>query len=198
MKNPIMTIKMANGKCIIIELYPKYALNTVASVISIATKGYYDGKEFYRIVKDFVIQTGCDGKNPVPEADYVLPLETVNSGFDTKPPSFLKGIVGMAGMRECTSGSSFFIMTGDSPGLDGDFPVIGNVIEGMEEVERINNVECDETYYKHIPFFAPKTPEIMEKVTVETFGETYPEPKTIPKPQSYLDQEKEIDNVKGK
>lgn len=179
--NPRLTIRMQNGKSIIIELFPQYTPNTVASVIHLAKNGYYNGEKFYRIVKDFVIQAGC--KETVVEADYVLPLETKNAGYDTNQPSFIKGIVGMAGTREYTSSSDFFIMTGDSPGLDGDFPVIGKVIDGMDEVDRLNNVECDETYFKEIPFYSPIKSEFMELVTVETYGEVFSKPITIPKPE---------------
>ena len=59
--NPIMHIEMAEGGMIDIELFPDVTCNTVRSVIWLANQGFYDGRDFYRVVKDFVLQTDCAG-----------------------------------------------------------------------------------------------------------------------------------------
>lgn len=68
-----------------------------------------------------------------------------------------------------SAGSQFFIMHKDSPHLDGAYAAFGKVTEGMDIVDKL---ACVETDYGDMPV----TPVVMEKVTVETFGEEYPEP----------------------
>jgi peptidyl-prolyl cis-trans isomerase B (cyclophilin B) len=71
-----------------------------------------------------------------------------------------------------SAGSQFFIMHADSPHLDGQYAAFGKVIEGMEEVDRIASVKKN---FRD----KPKKDEVMEKVSVETFGEDYSDPETI-------------------
>lgn len=170
MKNPEMTITMDSGKQIVIELYHQYAPNTVASVIDAIQRKAYNGRIIHRVVKDFVLQAEIAN-------DYYIPRECAAVGVVTDCPSFRKGIVGMGSEGGYSSGTSFFIMTGDAPSLDGDFAVIGKVIAGMDEVMRINEVPCDGRLYKgKIPFYRPLKDEIMVEVTVDTFGAEYPQP----------------------
>lgn len=68
-----------------------------------------------------------------------------------------------------SAGSQFFVMHQDAPHLDGAYAAFGKVIEGIENVDAIAGVETD---YMDMPF----EPQIMTKVTVETFGEDYPDP----------------------
>ena len=70
-----------------------------------------------------------------------------------------------------SAGSQFFIMHKDSPHLDGGYAAFGKIIEGMDTVNKIAETSTD---YSDRPI----TPQILKKVTVETFGETYPEPET--------------------
>ena len=200
MQNPNLVIAMASKNKIVVELFPDSAPNTVASVIWLAEKGLYDNRPFYRVIKDFVIQTGC-ARDMWHESgcEYIIDSECIDSGFTIPQSQFKKYIVGMAGMGKgsnITSGSEFFIMTGDAPHLDGNFPVIGKVISGFEEVDRINGVPCSDLTFKDIKYYQPLEKEIMEKVTVETFGASYPAPKTKPFPNGYLDEDKELDKLR--
>ncbi len=72
-------------------------------------------------------------------------------------------------MMPNSAGSQFFIMHEYSPHLDGQYAAFGKVIEGMEVVNDIAKVKTDRND-------KPKTPQVMKNVTVELFGETYPEP----------------------
>lgn len=63
MSNPIVTIEMENGGIIRAELYPEVAPNTVRNFISLASKGFYDGTIFHRVIPGFMIQGG-DRKAP--------------------------------------------------------------------------------------------------------------------------------------
>ena len=69
-----------------------------------------------------------------------------------------------------SAGSQFFIMHENSAYLDGQYAGFGKVIEGMEVVDEIASVNADRQGY-------PSVPQIMKKVTVETFGVDYPQPK---------------------
>ena len=71
-----------------------------------------------------------------------------------------------------SAGSQFFIMHEDAPHLDGQYAAFGKVIEGMDVVDAIAAVETD---YND----RPRTPQKMKKVTVETFGVSYPEPEKV-------------------
>jgi peptidyl-prolyl cis-trans isomerase B (cyclophilin B) len=84
-----------------------------------------------------------------------------------------RGVLSMARSGQPNSaGSQFFIMHEKSPHLDGDYAAFGKVIEGIEVVDRI--VKTPRNYNDK-----PKTPQIMKKVTAETFGADYPEPEKI-------------------
>ena len=72
-------------------------------------------------------------------------------------------------MAPNSAGSQFFIMHKDSPHLDGQYAAFGKIIEGMDVVNKIAETETDWSD-------KPTTPRVMEEVTVETFGENYPEP----------------------
>ncbi len=72
-------------------------------------------------------------------------------------------------MMPNSAGSQFFIMHEDSPHLDGQYAAFGKVVEGMEVVNEIATVKTDRND-------KPKKPQVMKNVTVELFGETYPEP----------------------
>ena len=66
MANPIVTIEMENGGKIVAELYPEIAPETVNNFISLASKGFYDGTIFHRVISGFMIQGGDpDGNGTV-------------------------------------------------------------------------------------------------------------------------------------
>ena len=80
------------------------------------------------------------------------------------------GVLSMARtMIPDSAGSQFFLMHKDSPHLDGSYAAFGKVIEGMEVVNAIAETRTDFSD-------RPLEDQVMETVTVETFGETYPEP----------------------
>ena len=68
-----------------------------------------------------------------------------------------------------SAGSQFFIMTANAPHLDGQYAAFGKVIEGMEQVYDIVNTKRDN-------MDKPLKPQVMKKVTVDTFGQEYPKP----------------------
>ena len=168
-KNPITTINMENGKSITIELYPEIAPNTVNNFISLIKKKFYDGLLFHRVIADFMIQGGCPKGTGTGGPGYKIKGEFLSNGFknDLKHK---EGVISMARSSEPNSaGSQFFIMHKDAQHLDGNYAGFGKVIEGMDEFDRIATVEKDRND-------KPIIPEIIKDITVNCFGENYPEP----------------------
>ena len=169
MSNPIVTFEMENGDVIKAELYPEIAPNTVNNFVSLVSKGFYDGLIFHRVIPGFMIQGGDPKGSGVGGPGYSIKGEFTANRF----PNNLKhdrGVLSMARtMAPNSAGSQFFIMHENSPHLDGQYAAFGKVIEGIEAVDRICEVRTD---YND----RPRVPQVMKKVTVETFGVEYPEP----------------------
>ncbi|MBQ9420939.1 MAG: peptidylprolyl isomerase [Lachnospiraceae bacterium] len=169
MQNPIVTIQMENLDEIKIELYPHVAPNTVNNFISLVKKGFYDGLIFHRVIKGFMIQGGCPYGMGTGGPGYQIKGEFSGNGV-VNDLKHTRGVISMArAMNPNSAGSQFFIMHQDAPHLDGQYAAFGMVIEGMDAVDRIADQPTDWND-------KPREDQIMEKVTVETFGEEYPEP----------------------
>ena len=169
MSNPIVTIEMENGDVIKAELYPEIAPNTVNNFISLVKKGFYDGVIFHRVIPGFMIQGGDPLGKGIGGPGYTIKGEFTANRFKNDL-RHERCVLSMARtMAPNSAGSQFFIMHEDSPHLDGQYAAFGKVIEGIEAVDRIAAVRTD---YND----KPRTPQVMKKVTVETFGVEYPEP----------------------
>ena len=172
MKLPIVTFEFENGDIIKAELYPEIANNTVRNFISLINKGFYDGKIFHRVIKDFMIQGGCPEGTGMGGPGYSIKGEFAINGFknDLKHS---EGVLSMArAMNPNSAGSQFFIMHKNSPHLDGQYAAFGKVVEGMDVVNKIAGCKTDRTD-------RPKEEVKLNKVTVDTFGENYEEPETL-------------------
>lgn len=169
MKNPIATITMKNGKQIKIELFPDIAPNTVRNFISLANKDFYNGLTFHRVIRGFMIQGGCPQGNGTGGPGYSIAGEFAQNGFENTL-DHTRGVISMArAMNPNSAGSQFFIMHDDAPHLDGAYAAFGKVIEGLNVVDEIADEYTD---YNDRPY----EPVVMQSVTVDTFGEVYPEP----------------------
>ena len=167
MANPIVTIEMENGDIMKAELYPEIAPNTVNNFISLIKSGYYDGLIFHRVIKGFMIQGGCPDGTGMGGPGYDIKGEFSQNGFknDLK---HTEGVLSMArAMHPDSAGSQFFIMTSDSPHLDGQYAAFGKVLEGMDVADAIVSVKRDMRD-------KPLEPQVMKSIRVETFGQTYP------------------------
>ena len=172
MSNPIVTFEMENGDVMKAELYPEIAPNTVNNFISLVLKGFYDGLIFHRVIPGFMIQGGDPKGIGVGGPGYGIKGEFLQNGFknDLKHS---RGVLSMARSGNPDSaGSQFFIMHEDSPHLDGGYAAFGKLIEGIEVVDKICSVRTDWND-------KPRIPQVMKKVTVETFGVDYPEPEKV-------------------
>lgn len=170
--NPIVTMEMKSGGYIKIELFPDIAPNTVRNFISLIKKGFYDGLIFHRVIPGFIIQGGCPEGIGIGDPGYTIEGEFTKNGFQNDL-KHTRGIISMARTKDPDSaGSQFFIVLQNSSHLDGEYAAFGKVIDGMEEVDRIANVDKDNRD-------KPIEDQIINKVTVETFGEEYKEPTKI-------------------
>lgn len=178
MKHPIAKVYTDNGM-ITMELYPEYAPNTVNSFIWAIHENMYVDRVIQRIVPGFVIQPTYDFSKE-PECDMILEGEFISNGFEN-PIQFEKGIVAMAGDGDKEAhGCAFFITLADDvkDRLQGRFAAFGRVIDGIEEVERLEQVPLEDVHVEgmSVVIKRPLKEEYIRKVEVETFGVEYPKP----------------------
>jgi len=167
--NPLVTIEMQNGDIIKIELYPDTAPNSVNNFISLVNKGFYDDLKFHRIIRGFMLQGGDPDGTGMGGPGYSIKGEFPYNHFENNV-KHTAGVISMARSQSPDSaGSQFFIMHKDSPHLDGSYAAFGKVTEGMDVVNKIAEIKTSHND-------APVEPQIMKKVTVETFGVEYSEP----------------------
>ena len=173
--NPIVTITMEDGGKIVAELYPDVAPQSVYNFISLIKKGFYNGLIFHRCIYGFMIQGGCPEGTGMGGPGYCIKGEFFFNGFknDLKHK---RGVLSMARSSSPNSaGSQFFIMHKDSPHLDGDYAAFGMVIEGMDVVDAIASTRTGRND-------RPVEEQKIASITVDTHGETYPEPNKLPDP----------------
>lgn len=172
MSNPIVTIKMKNGGVMKLELYPETAPNTVNNFISLVKKGFYDGLIFHRCINGFMIQGGDPDGIGTGGPGYSIKGEFSGNGF-RNDLRHTAGVISMArAMNPNSAGSQFFIMHVDYPYLDGQYAAFGRLIEGQEVVNAIATTPTNRDD-------RPLADQVMESVTVETFGVDYPEPEKV-------------------
>ncbi len=170
MRNPIVTFEMENGKIMKAELYPDKAPNTVNNFISLVSDGFYDGLIFHRVISGFMIQGGDPAGVGTGGPGYNIKGEFAINGFKGNDLKHERGVLSMArAMAPDSAGSQFFIMHKNSSHLDGQYAAFGKLIDGFEVLDEIASVKTDWND-------KPKIPQVMKKVTVETFGIGYPKP----------------------
>lgn len=140
MKTAIIETEKGN---IVLELFEKDAPKTVENFEKLIKQGFYDGLTFHRVIPNFVIQGGCPKGNGTGGPGYTIKCETKGN-----PRKHGKGALSMAHAGKDTGGSQFFITHSPQPHLDGVHTVFGQVIEGMDVVNKI------------------KAKDVMKKVTI--------------------------------
>jgi len=144
---------------IVLEFYPKGAEKHVDSFITHAKNGYFDGTTFHRVIPGYIIQGGDpnskdddrsndglgghaanfygEGEEENPET-WMLPAE-----FNDRP--HITGTLSMARSpgRPNSAGSQFFICVGPTPQLDNKYTVFGQVVEGLDVIQKIVNTPRD-------------------------------------------------------
>jgi peptidyl-prolyl cis-trans isomerase B (cyclophilin B) len=127
-----------------IKMEPDWAPNHVRRFLMLASTGWLDGTAFHRVVKGFVAQGGSSTtrlNKPYHAADrWVGPLK----GEFRADVKHVRGIVSMAhGDDPDSATTSFFLMLGDAPNLDGKFSAFGRVVAGMEVLDAIEKEDLD-------------------------------------------------------
>ena len=165
--HPTFTIKLENGGEMTGELYPEFAPESVGNFIELANAGFYDGLIFHRVIPGFMIQGGCPDGTGMGGPDYNIKGEFKQNGVNN-PLKHTYGVLSMArAMHPNSAGSQFFIMTSDSPHLDGAYAAFGKVLTGMEYAEKIVNTKRD---FRDKPL----EPQRMASVRVDAKGQNYP------------------------
>jgi peptidyl-prolyl cis-trans isomerase B (cyclophilin B) len=123
---------------IALKFFPEVAPNHVNNFIELAKKGFYNGTTFHRVVPKFVIQGGDpNSKNPdCSKHGLGGPGYQIKAEFNKKPHR--RGTLSMArAAHPDSAGSQFFICVADTPSLDGQYTVFGEVVKGIEVVDKI-------------------------------------------------------------
>jgi peptidyl-prolyl cis-trans isomerase B (cyclophilin B) len=163
MSKPIVTLEIKNIGNIRVELDPQVAPITVENFVKLVSEGFYDGLIFHRVIEGFMIQGGCPLKNGTGNPGYSIKGEFSTNGVKN-PLKHSRGVISMARSNNPDSaGSQFFIMHKDSPHLDGAYAAFGQVIEGIEVVDKIATVQKDMRD-------KPLDEVVIEKATVELNG----------------------------
>ena len=129
-----MILETSKGK-VVIGLRPDLAPLHVARIKELVREGFYDGIVFHRVIDGFMAQTGCPEGTGSGGSGQKLKAE-----FNAEP--HVRGTVSMARAGDPNSGDSqFFICFDDATFLDRQYTAWGNVIEGMENVDKIKRGE---------------------------------------------------------
>lgn len=155
----LVAVLETNMGTIEIELYATQVPKTVENFAGLASKGYYDGIIFHRVIDDFMLQAGDPtgtGRGGESFWGGKFEDEFVNDLHHDVP-----GIVSMANAGPNTNGSQFFITLVPTPWLDGKHSIFGKVISGMDVVNAIGKTPVTK------PSDKPVNDVVMEKVTVE-------------------------------
>ena len=172
--NPIVAMNIKDYGTIKIELYPKYAPNTVANFVNLVEEGFYNGNTFHRLVPGFVLQGGDPKGNGTGGPGYSIKGEFKENGYTKNTLKHTTGIISMArSMSPDSAGSQFFIVLADSQmisaSLDNKYAAFGKVIQGMDVIKNIeDSAEVEDSQTGKL-----KENITIESATVDTFGKEY-------------------------
>ena len=166
---------MEDGGIIDIELNEEAAPITCENFKKLVSEGFYNGLTFHRVIPGFMIQGGCPLGNGTGGPGWNIKGEFAANGVNN-PIKHTRGVISMArSMNPNSAGSQFFIMHEDAPHLDGQYAAFGKVTSGMDVVDAIASTKTG-------PNDRPVAEQKIASITVDTHGETYPEPKKLPDP----------------
>jgi cyclophilin family peptidyl-prolyl cis-trans isomerase len=143
-----------NAGPISVELFDEDAPKTVENFRRLSGDGFYDGLKFHRIIKDFMIQGGCPQGTGTGGPGYT---------FEDEPNDhrIVRGALAMANSGPNTNGSQFFVVTAaECPWLDGKHTVFGQVVDGMDVIDKLEGIETDAQD-------RPREPQVIERVELD-------------------------------
>ncbi len=133
-----LTLELKSGK-VEIELWCDVAPEHVDRIATLASDGFYDGIVFHRVIEEFMAQTGDPTGTGMGGSD----LADLKAEFSSEP--FVRGTLGMARSNNPNSANSqFFITFGDAAFLNNNYTVFGQVVSGMEFVDKIKKGDSNE------------------------------------------------------
>jgi predicted neuraminidase/cyclophilin family peptidyl-prolyl cis-trans isomerase len=142
------------------ELFEADAPKTVAQFKTLVRSGFYDGKDFYRVVRGHVIQAGDGGAPPLPPE------------LNTRP--HLVGTLGLGRVGDEWSGDSeIYICVAPRPHLDGRYTVFGQLVDGLDVLERIAAVPVEERWEGKMAMHRPLEPVVILKARLLESGTQY-------------------------
>ncbi|MBI5558841.1 MAG: peptidylprolyl isomerase [Deltaproteobacteria bacterium] len=133
-QNDIIAKMETTKGAINLKLFAGKAPLTVASFVNLAKRGFYDGLNFHRVIKDFMVQGGCPSGTGTGEPGYRFEDE-----FDPELTHDRPGMLSMANAGPKTNGSQFFITHVPCPWLDGKHAVFGAVV-GQADMDVVNSI----------------------------------------------------------
>ena len=134
-----VVIRLRDIGDVVIELDRGNAPETVKNFVRLATRGFYDGLTFHRVIEGFMVQGGCPNGNGTGDSGKYIEGEFYYNGHDNTL-SHQRGVISMArGNHPDSASCQFFICVDDCSSLDGSYAAFGVVISGMEYVDEIVN-----------------------------------------------------------
>ena len=161
-----IAVMQTNYGKIVIQFFPDKAPKHVENFKKLARGGFYDGTKFHRVIPGFMIQGGDPNSKSDDRSIHGTggPGHRIPQEFNDTPHD--RGILSAARSSDPNSaGSQFFLMVARSPHLDRQYSVYGEIIEGLDVVDKIVALPRD---HRDNPL--PANPAIIESVTIETFG----------------------------
>lgn len=157
-----VAVMKTNQGTIVLKFFPEKAPKHVEAFKTLAKKGFYDGIKFHRVIEGFMIQGG--DPNTKDESKKAM-WGTGGPGYTLKQEfndiKHTPGILSAARTQDPDSaGSQFFLMHKTSPHLDNQYTVYGQVVKGMDIVEKIATTKTD-------PSDRPLSPMVIESVKIE-------------------------------
>lgn len=138
-----ITINTSKGP-IDVTMFPEDAPVTCASFLHLASRGYYDGISFHRVIPNFMIQGGCPLGTGTGDPGYKFECECKPNRKHDKP-----GMLSMANAGPNTNGSQFFITHVATPHLDGKHTVFGETTSGQDVINAIKGGDKIESITIH-------------------------------------------------
>lgn len=133
-----------NYGAIVLKFFPEVAPKHVENFISLAKSEFYDGTRFHRVIPGFMIQGGDPNSKSTDRSHHGMggPSHNVPAEFNNTP--HVRGVLSMARSQHPDSaGSQFFICVADARFLDGKYTAFGEVVSGMEVVDKIVSLPRD-------------------------------------------------------
>ena len=133
---PQILLKTTRGE-VVLELYEDEAPNAVANFVNLVEKKFYDGLTFHRVIDQFMAQGGCPKGTGTGGPGYTIDCEC----YRRDHRKHARGVISMAHAGRNTGGSQFFITLVKTPHLDGKHTVFGQVIKGMDAVDKLTRTK---------------------------------------------------------